>query len=86
MCPFSVTLQHVPDRELGPLLIQLAQAGFQNPIGRAVDARALRATRRLRLASRGRISPRIGGSCGSGRTSRISGRKGVSATRATACS
>jgi hypothetical protein len=31
MCPFSVTLQHVPDRELGPLLIQLAQAGFHNP-------------------------------------------------------
>lgn len=32
MCPFSVTLQHVPDRELGPLLTQLAQAGFHNPI------------------------------------------------------
>ena len=32
MSPFSVTLQHVPDRELGPLLIQLAQAGFHNPI------------------------------------------------------
>jgi hypothetical protein len=32
VCPFSVTLQHVPDRELGPLLIQLAQAGFHNPI------------------------------------------------------
>ena len=32
MCPFSVTLQHVPDRELGPLLIQLAAAGFHNPI------------------------------------------------------
>jgi hypothetical protein len=31
MCPFSVTLQHVPDRELGPLLIQLAQAGFHSP-------------------------------------------------------
>jgi hypothetical protein len=31
MCPFSVTLQHVPDRELGPLLSQLAQAGFHNP-------------------------------------------------------
>ena len=36
MCPFSVTLQHVPDRELGPLLIQLAQAGFHNPIIKAV--------------------------------------------------
>jgi hypothetical protein len=32
MCPFSVTLQDVPDRELGPLLTRLAQAGFDNPI------------------------------------------------------
>ena len=32
MCPFSVTVQLVPDRELGPLLIQLAQAGFHDPI------------------------------------------------------
>ena len=32
MCPFSVTVQHVPDRELGPLLTRLAQAGFENPI------------------------------------------------------
>ncbi len=32
MCPFSVTLQRVPDRELGPLLIQLAQAGFHDPV------------------------------------------------------
>jgi hypothetical protein len=38
VCPFSVTLQHVPDRELGPLLIELAQAGFHNPIIRPVDA------------------------------------------------
>lgn len=38
MSPFSVTLQRVPDRELGPLLIQLAQAGFQNPIIKPVDA------------------------------------------------
>ena len=38
MCPFSVTLKNVPDRELGPLLIQLAQAGFQNPIIKPVDA------------------------------------------------
>ena len=37
MCPFSVTLQHVPDRELGPLLLQLAQAGFHNPIIKPVD-------------------------------------------------
>ena len=37
MCPFSVTLQHVPDRELGPLLIQLAQAGFHHPVVRPID-------------------------------------------------
>jgi hypothetical protein len=36
--PFSVTLDRVPDRELGPLLIQLAQAGFDNPIIKPVDA------------------------------------------------
>ncbi len=30
--PFSVTVQHVPDRELGPLLIRLAEAGFRNPV------------------------------------------------------
>jgi hypothetical protein len=41
MSPFSVTVQHVPDRELGPLLTQLAEAGFDNPIIRhdAFDAR-----------------------------------------------
>jgi hypothetical protein len=32
MSPFSVTLDHVPDRELGPLLTHLAEAGFQDPI------------------------------------------------------
>jgi hypothetical protein len=32
MCPFSVTVQRVPDRELGPLLTRLAEAGFDNPI------------------------------------------------------
>jgi len=31
MCPFSVTVQHVPDRELGPLLTRLSDAGFDNP-------------------------------------------------------
>jgi hypothetical protein len=36
--PFSVILERVPDRELGPLLIQLAQAGFHNPIIKPVDA------------------------------------------------
>jgi hypothetical protein len=30
--PFSVTVEDVPDRELGPLLTQLLQAGFDNPI------------------------------------------------------
>jgi hypothetical protein len=32
MCPFSVTVDYVPDRELGPLLAQLSGAGFANPI------------------------------------------------------
>ncbi len=32
MCPFSVTLRHVPDRDLGPLLAQLSEAGFANPV------------------------------------------------------
>jgi hypothetical protein len=32
MCPFSVTVQHVPDIELGPLLTRLSEAGFSNPI------------------------------------------------------
>jgi hypothetical protein len=32
MSPFSVTVQNIPDRELGPLLTQLAQAGFSSPI------------------------------------------------------
>jgi hypothetical protein len=39
MSPFSVTVQNVPDRELGPLLTQLAEAGFDNPIiGHAAEA------------------------------------------------
>lgn len=32
MSPFSVTVEHVPDRELGPLVAQLAEAGFARPI------------------------------------------------------
>jgi hypothetical protein len=32
MCPFSVTVERVPDRELGPLLARLAEAGFEHPI------------------------------------------------------
>ena len=31
MCPFSVTVEHVPDRELGPLVARLSEAGFANP-------------------------------------------------------
>jgi hypothetical protein len=38
MCPFSVTVEHVPDRELGPLLARLSEAGFANPIVSHVDA------------------------------------------------
>jgi hypothetical protein len=38
MCPFSVTVPLVPDRELGPLLIRLAQAGFHDPIIEPVGA------------------------------------------------
>ena len=38
MCPFSVTVEHVPDRELGPLLTRLAEAGFSNPTIKHVDA------------------------------------------------
>jgi hypothetical protein len=36
--PFSVTVQNVPDRELGPLLTRLADAGFDNPTIRVVGA------------------------------------------------
>jgi len=38
MCPFSITVQHIPDRELGPLLSRLAEAGFENPVISYVDA------------------------------------------------
>jgi hypothetical protein len=40
MCPFSVTLQNVPDRELGPLLTQLSHAGFDNPTIKLVSTDA----------------------------------------------
>jgi hypothetical protein len=40
MCPFSVTVPDVPDRELGPLLTQLAEAGFEGPIIKHVGADA----------------------------------------------
>lgn len=32
MSPFSVTVEHVPDRDLGPLLARLAEVGFASPI------------------------------------------------------
>jgi hypothetical protein len=38
MSPFSVTLPHVPDPELGPLLTHLAEAGFHNPVVKLVGA------------------------------------------------
>lgn len=41
MCPFSVTVQNVPDRELGPLLTELSRAGFDSPIITAVGADAV---------------------------------------------
>src|ERR1700736_6126307 len=38
MCPFSVTVQYVPDPELGPLLTQLSRAGFDRPIITSLSA------------------------------------------------
>ena len=38
MSPFSVTVPNVADRELGPLLTHLSQAGFDNPIIESVGA------------------------------------------------
>ena len=38
MSPFSVTVPNVPDRELGPLLTQLSEAGFDDPIIALVGA------------------------------------------------
>ena len=38
MCPFSVTVERVPDRELGPLLARLSEAGFAHPIVNHVGA------------------------------------------------
>lgn len=32
MSPFSVTVKHVPDRDLGPLLTELSRAGYESPI------------------------------------------------------
>ena len=46
MCPFSVTVQNVPDRELGPLLTELSAAGFDNPVIRSLGADPATAQRR----------------------------------------
>jgi hypothetical protein len=53
MSPFSVTVEHVPDRELGPLVARLSEAGFESPVIRhvsddAASARAGAAAARLR--------------------------------------
>ena len=53
MSPFSVTLEHVPDRELGPLLTHLAKAGFENPVIKPDSARA--ASRRAVAPARARV-------------------------------
>jgi len=51
LSPFSVTLEHVPDRELGPLLTQLAEAGFESPLIKPARTRAgTRKTARGRTA------------------------------------
>jgi hypothetical protein len=44
LSPFSVTVANVPDRELGPLLTQLSEAGFDDPIIKAVSADGAPAT------------------------------------------
>ena len=51
LSPFSVTLEHVPDRELGPLLTHLAEAGFEKPLIKPTRTRAgTRRTARGRTA------------------------------------
>ena len=52
MSPFSVTLEHVPDRELGPLLNHLAEAGFENPVIK--PARTRTGSRKAAASARGR--------------------------------
>lgn len=51
LSPFSVTLEHVPDRELGPLLTHLAEAGFENPLIKPARTRV-----GTRKAARGRTA------------------------------
>jgi hypothetical protein len=52
LSPFSVTLEHVPDRELGPLLNHLAEAGFENPVIKAALTRT--GSRKAAASARGR--------------------------------
>jgi hypothetical protein len=52
LSPFSVTLEHVPDRELGPLLNHLAEAGFENPVIKPARTRA--GSRKAATSARGR--------------------------------
>ena len=52
LSPFSVTLENVPDRELGPLLTHLADAGFENPLIKPFRARA--GSRKAAASARGR--------------------------------
>jgi hypothetical protein len=51
LSPFSVTLENVPDRELGPLLTHLADAGFENPLIKPFRARA--GSRKAAASARG---------------------------------
>ena len=84
MCPFTVTVEHVPDRELGPLLTRPADAGFNNPTINHVDADGFL---RRRLGPRSPLDlPEIGGSCGSATASPIGGRTSAIATVPAACS
>ena len=53
MSPFSVTVQNVPDRELGPLLTRLSEAGFDDPIIKLAGADEASA----KLAARARAGP-----------------------------
>jgi hypothetical protein len=54
MSPFSVTLEHVPDRELGPLLTRLARAGFHNPVIKPVTGE--RQSRQAGASGRGQTA------------------------------
>ena len=85
--PFLVTVQHVPDRELGPLLTQLARGQASTIRSSSLLLPIVNLAERLVApAGEGRISRRIGGPCGNGRASRINGRKSAITTRATASS